>query len=58
MAYYVVNATNLASIALHRRCGFLEIARAASFHTVGFNGGVGLLLRAPPHVSLSGRRES
>ena len=43
---YVVNATNAASIALHRRWGFHEVARAASFHTIRFTGGSGVLLRA------------
>ncbi|MDQ0276220.1 ribosomal protein S18 acetylase RimI-like enzyme [Arthrobacter silviterrae] len=49
-AWYVVNADNLASIALHRRWGFAEAARAPSFHTAQFSGGVGLLMRAvrPP----------
>ncbi|OCI30401.1 GNAT family N-acetyltransferase [Oerskovia enterophila] len=43
---YVVNATNAASIALHRRWGFHEVARATSFHTIQFTGGSGVLLRA------------
>ncbi|MHC6222549.1 GNAT family N-acetyltransferase [Arthrobacter sp. MMS24-S77] len=45
-AWYVVNASNLASIELHRRWGFVEVARAPSFHTTTFDGGVGILMRA------------
>jgi aminoglycoside 6'-N-acetyltransferase I len=45
-AWYVVNSANNASIDLHRRWGFTEIARAAQFHTTSFTGGVGLLLMA------------
>lgn len=45
-AWYVVNANNPASIALHRRWGFMEVTRAPSFHGTTFTGGVGLLLRA------------
>jgi len=44
--HYVVNAANSASIALHRRWGFQEVARAPSFHRVPFAGGLGLLLTA------------
>ncbi|MCZ2404073.1 GNAT family N-acetyltransferase [Paenarthrobacter sp. Z7-10] len=46
LAWYVVNASNTASIALHQRWGFAEAARAAKFHSTEFSGGVGLLLRA------------
>ncbi|MDF2846590.1 MAG: family N-acetyltransferase [Oerskovia sp.] len=42
----VVNATNVASLALHEGAGFREAARAASFHTIRFTGGSGVLLRA------------
>ncbi|GAA3209039.1 GNAT family N-acetyltransferase [Oerskovia jenensis] len=42
----VVNATNVASLALHEGLGFREVARAASFHTIRFTGGSGVLLRA------------
>lgn len=42
----VVNATNVASLALHEDLGFREVARAASFHTIRFTGGSGVLLRA------------
>ncbi|MBD7949872.1 hypothetical protein [Oerskovia rustica] len=42
----VVNATNVASLALHEGAGFREVARAASFHTIRFTGGSGVLLRA------------
>ncbi len=45
-AWYVVNASNLASIELHRRWGFAEVARAPRFHTTTFDGGVGILMRA------------
>lgn len=46
VAWYFVNAQNLASIDLHRAWGFEEVARAGSFHGVLFSGGVGVLLRA------------
>ena len=46
-AWYVVNVDNHASIDLHFRWGFVEVARAARFHTTEFTGGVGLLMRAP-----------
>lgn len=45
-AWYVVNARNEASLALHRRWGFREVARGPSFHTVTFDVGEGLLLKA------------
>lgn len=45
-AFYVVNATNRASIDLHGRWGFLEVARGASFAGTPFEGGVGILMRA------------
>ena len=45
-AYYVVNASNRASIDLHRRWGFLEVARGPSFAGIPFDGGLGLLMRA------------
>lgn len=45
-AWYVVNARNEASLALHRRWGFWEVARGARFHTVAFDGGEGVLLSA------------
>ena len=45
-AWYVVNARNEASLALHRRWGFTEVARGAAFHAVTFDGGEGVLLRA------------
>lgn len=50
-AWYVVNARNLASIELHRRWNFTEMARGPKFHTTTFTGGVGLLMRAVPAVS-------
>ncbi|MEL7976385.1 GNAT family N-acetyltransferase [Isoptericola sp. F-RaC21] len=45
-AYYVVNARNRASIELHRRWEFVEVARAARLAGTSFDGGVGLLMRA------------
>lgn len=46
LAWYVVNPGNQASIELHRHWGFVEVARAAKFHTTSFTGGVGLLMQA------------
>ncbi|MCD4852387.1 GNAT family N-acetyltransferase [Arthrobacter sp. AK01] len=45
-AWYVVNARNEASLALHRKWGFREVARGGGFHTVTFDGGEGVLLMA------------
>ncbi|TVU64692.1 GNAT family N-acetyltransferase [Paenarthrobacter nitroguajacolicus] len=45
-AWYVVNARNQASLALHRGWGFREVARGPGFHTVTFDGGEGVLLSA------------
>lgn len=45
-AWYVVNATNLASIAMHQKFGFAATSRAAAFHTTTFEGGNGLLMHA------------
>ena len=45
-AWFVVNVRNEASLELHRRWGFREVARGSSFHTVTFDGGEGILLRA------------
>lgn len=45
--FFVVNARNLASIALHRPWRFEEVARGPRLAGVTFEGGVGLLLRAP-----------
>jgi ribosomal protein S18 acetylase RimI-like enzyme len=45
-AWYVVNAGNSTSVALHRRWGFVEVARRPAFHTTAFRGGAGLLMRA------------
>lgn len=42
----VVNAGNLASIALHRRHGFVEVRRAATLAGITFVGGTGVLLAA------------
>lgn len=43
-AWCVVNVQNTASLALARSLGFEEVARAARFGTVVFNGGSGVLL--------------
>jgi ribosomal protein S18 acetylase RimI-like enzyme len=45
-AWFIVNATNLASIELHRRWGFEEEARNSSFHGIKFTGGTGILFHA------------
>lgn len=45
-AWYVVNASNTASLRMHARWSFREVARAPCFHSVGFAGGDGILLRA------------
>lgn len=42
----VVNARNDASLALHRRHGFVAVRRLASYAGVPFEGGWGMLLRA------------
>lgn len=44
--YYVVNATNKASIDLHSKQGFLEVTRDFEFPGVTFVGGQGVLCRA------------
>jgi len=43
----VVNARNGASLDLHARHGFVEVARAAAFAGITFTGGTGLLLHRP-----------
>mgnify|MGYP003575160479 FL=1 len=50
-AWFVVNAQNAASLALHRKWGFLEVARGPGFHTVTFDGGEGVLLQAARPLS-------
>jgi aminoglycoside 6'-N-acetyltransferase I len=45
-AWFVTNARNTASIELHSRLGFSEVARAGEFHGTTFEGGVGILFRA------------
>jgi aminoglycoside 6'-N-acetyltransferase I len=42
-AWFFTNARNIASIELHSRLGFREIARASELHGVAFEGGVGIL---------------
>ncbi|MCV2392952.1 GNAT family N-acetyltransferase [Actinotalea sp. M2MS4P-6] len=44
----VVNAGNRASLDLHARHGFVEVARAATFAGIEFTGGAGVLLRREP----------
>lgn len=59
-AWFVTNARNTASIDLHRRYGFEEVARASRFHTTTFDGGVGILWRAASEklpVQLTGHSE-
>ena len=51
-AWYVANAMNLASIDLHRRWGFEEVARSSSFHGTEFAGGTGILF----HLAIEGAR--
>jgi len=46
-AFYFTNARNAASLALHARWGFVEVARGAAFRGVTFEGGTGILLSAP-----------
>jgi ribosomal protein S18 acetylase RimI-like enzyme len=45
-AYYVANARNRVSIALHQAFGFEEITRDFSVPGLTFRGGVGILFRA------------
>ena len=45
-AYYFVNARNTVSIDLHRRFGFVEIARRFTFPGASFVGGQGILFEA------------
>jgi aminoglycoside 6'-N-acetyltransferase I len=42
-AWFFTNARNIASIELHARLGFREVARASELHGVAFEGGVGIL---------------
>lgn len=51
--FSVINARNLASIDLHRRLGFVEVERAATFAGIDFVGGEGVLLRHPGRRCLS-----
>ncbi|HEX8904291.1 MAG TPA: GNAT family N-acetyltransferase [Longimicrobiaceae bacterium] len=44
-AFYVANARNRASIALHARLGFAEVTRDFWFPNVAFTGGEGILFR-------------
>lgn len=46
-AWSMVNVINRASLDLHTRHGFVEVARAAQFAGITFTGGVGLLLHRP-----------
>lgn len=45
--FSVINAQNPASVDLHIRLGFVEVARAATFAGITFTGGEGVLLRHP-----------
>ena len=45
-AWFFTNGQNDASIALHARFGFTEVARASEFHDVTFDGGTGILFGA------------
>jgi ribosomal protein S18 acetylase RimI-like enzyme len=49
-AWYFANARNSASIELHRRFGFEEVTRRFSFPGLTFEGGEGILFRAPLHT--------
>jgi len=44
-AYYFANAQNGATIALHRKHGFVEVTRSFHFPGVSFQGGRGILFR-------------
>lgn len=52
VAYYFANARNLASVALHERFGFEQIARGPLFGGVTFDGGEGVLFRVASGVML------
>lgn len=45
-AYYIANADNAASIAMHADFGFRQIAEGPRFHGVTFSGGRGLVFEA------------
>jgi len=45
-AWFVTNAQNKSSIALHAGFGFTEVARSGDFHRTTFEGGIGILFRA------------
>lgn len=45
-AYYIANALNTASIALHESFGFRQIGAGPQFHGVTFSGGRGLVFEA------------
>jgi GNAT superfamily N-acetyltransferase len=46
VAWSIVNAQNLPSLALHARYGFRAVTNGASFAGIGFTGGSGVLLTA------------
>lgn len=50
--FSVVNAGNRASVDLHAKLGFIEVARAGAFAGIEFTGGEGVLLR---RLALSAR---
>lgn len=43
--YSVVDSTNLTSMKMHQKFGFIEISRAHGFLHIGFNGGIGCLFK-------------
>ena len=49
VAWYMLNADNAASIRLHERWGFREVARGSRFHSTTFTG-TGVLFSAPRPV--------
>lgn len=57
VVHSVVNARNRASLDLHGRCGFVEVARGATFAGITFDGGEGVLLRRTVPTRRTGRDE-
>jgi GNAT superfamily N-acetyltransferase len=53
-AYYLANARNTASVALHAGLGFRQVASGASFQAVTFDGGCGLVFEARRPASCAG----
>lgn len=44
LLYSIINVRNRASIALHRKAGFVEVACRKTFAGITFDGGIGVLL--------------